>query len=578
MLFILNIILISFLLNNFLLILFKQKITTFNCGIWAFHGHPKYFNKDKFNILGMFNESRGGDACGVASDKYHKTFSDAFYRNYFDAIPNFIDLPISNYYLGHTRATSANNLISKYKNEYSQPFKLLNSASVGVHNGTLYNNDELLSKYDVPKHFKLGKETFSPNDSQILLYTLLYLKDTSILTEYEGAAATIWFDDITKTLNFFHGKSLAIGNKLEEERPLFILKSKKNAFIWLSSIKESLEALCILDSVIEEVPHNILFTYKDGIEINQVLIDRNNCKQTKTYVSSYVNNYHRRQNFGNSYNNFHLGSYCDDWINEQYNIEFEFPSNKVEKNTSFTLNPVSKVPVKNINNNDKVNKILFIYGQYKINNNEAHGRYLLNSIGEIYNRKVHKKIKSSFSNYYFYAGYMLTNSTDYEKLKLYIKEFKENNSIEKLDDFEIRNLEIQILTFIALYSRIPVNIHGDSSSKRWVTYSKDNETVENANLEIIPEFSPMKYIFKNGAIAEISIVTKEESEKNKNELKKLDPKIINEIENMLYDVADQTDKALDFIKKQDLTDEIIINYLEILAKITEVLDTDIKTE
>ena len=47
---------------------------------------------------------------------------------------------------------------------------------------------------------------------------------------------------------------------------------------------------------------------------------------------------------------------------------------------------------------------------------------------------------------------------------------------------------------------------------------------------------------------------------------------------MLYDVSDQTDKALDFIKKQDPTDEIIINYLEILTKITEVLDTDIKTE
>ena len=57
MLFILNIILISFLLNNFLLILFKQKITTFNCGIWAFHGHPKYFNKEKVSLtqISIFN-------------------------------------------------------------------------------------------------------------------------------------------------------------------------------------------------------------------------------------------------------------------------------------------------------------------------------------------------------------------------------------------------------------------------------------------------------------------------------------------------------------------------------------------
>ena len=33
------------------------------CGIWAYSG--KNFNKYKFNILGIFNDSRGGDSCGL---------------------------------------------------------------------------------------------------------------------------------------------------------------------------------------------------------------------------------------------------------------------------------------------------------------------------------------------------------------------------------------------------------------------------------------------------------------------------------------------------------------------------------
>ena len=33
------------------------------CGIAAYNGNN--FNKDKFNILGVFNDSRGGDSCGV---------------------------------------------------------------------------------------------------------------------------------------------------------------------------------------------------------------------------------------------------------------------------------------------------------------------------------------------------------------------------------------------------------------------------------------------------------------------------------------------------------------------------------
>ena len=39
------------------------------CGIFAWAGeNVKHFNKAKFDILGIFNDSRGGDSCGVSTD------------------------------------------------------------------------------------------------------------------------------------------------------------------------------------------------------------------------------------------------------------------------------------------------------------------------------------------------------------------------------------------------------------------------------------------------------------------------------------------------------------------------------
>lgn len=39
------------------------------CGIFGYAGkNPKTFNKAKFDILGLYNNSRGGDSCGVTTD------------------------------------------------------------------------------------------------------------------------------------------------------------------------------------------------------------------------------------------------------------------------------------------------------------------------------------------------------------------------------------------------------------------------------------------------------------------------------------------------------------------------------
>ena len=50
---------------------FKIPITTLNCGLYGFSGKSKLNKQDmrlalaKFKILGLYNETRGKDSCGV---------------------------------------------------------------------------------------------------------------------------------------------------------------------------------------------------------------------------------------------------------------------------------------------------------------------------------------------------------------------------------------------------------------------------------------------------------------------------------------------------------------------------------
>ena len=53
-----------------LIISFFSKRDTLNCGLWAWSGsNVSLFNIDKFNILGFFNDDRGGDSSGRFMDR-----------------------------------------------------------------------------------------------------------------------------------------------------------------------------------------------------------------------------------------------------------------------------------------------------------------------------------------------------------------------------------------------------------------------------------------------------------------------------------------------------------------------------
>ena len=106
-----NITLILLLLHYIGLHIFKPKLDTLNCGIGGYIGNN--FNKYKFNILGLYNDTRGGDSCGIVYEdnnnievKYGHD-KTKFYKNFVESGElKDVNLQSPNFALLHCRKAS----------------------------------------------------------------------------------------------------------------------------------------------------------------------------------------------------------------------------------------------------------------------------------------------------------------------------------------------------------------------------------------------------------------------------------------------------------------------------------------
>src|SRR4030042_2821699 len=270
-----NIILGLLILNTLGILILKPKLDTLNCGIFAWAGKdPRKFNKTKLDVLGIYNEVRGGHSCGIAKDgeisigiDKNKAYKDFLSTTGYDAPKKY---PVV---IGHTRQSTYG--AHTVANAHPFGFGMIGDGYefMGCHNGTLLNHNDLAIEFEIDINETVSgsipgvKVTRSKIDSEILLEILYKSKKYKVLSAYNGAAALV-FTNVTKpnVINCFHGKSRKrdVENlEQEEERPLFYWQESKNS-VYISSMDSSLSAIGGNEETIKEFEFNTVYEITDG--------------------------------------------------------------------------------------------------------------------------------------------------------------------------------------------------------------------------------------------------------------------------------------------------------------------------
>lgn len=266
------------------------------CGIFAYSG--KKPNIDKIKILGLYNQSRGEDACGllINSTVYHGNGPQKKFASFIEN--NELPEPTKQHtIIGHTRKSSSGGVSEQFTHPYNITNPKGKSLLVGVHNGTLTNWTALATKY--------GVDTADKNDSKTL-FTILSLSKNNIkvLEEYVGGAALLINNPVEKnslyvfkggTKTYYQTKVEAPEDeakwkeyygenfytveketyaKVKEERPLYMYRENENS-VYFSSLEDSLYAIGGNISNIFPVPLNKLLKFIDGELVEIIDINRN---------------------------------------------------------------------------------------------------------------------------------------------------------------------------------------------------------------------------------------------------------------------------------------------------------------
>lgn len=502
------------------------------CGIFGHTGkYSSSFNKDKFNILGIYNESRGKQSAGFSingeiylSSTGSHLWSE-FIQEHYDTFKQKPELIKS--VIGHTRQASKGGISELNTHPFGFDTLIIKGTPIckfiGEHNGSLYNEDDLVEEYGI-KEKKTVVNSYgntiqhSKIDSEILLEILYTSQNFEVLSKYYGGAALAWID-CTKpnTLYLFHGKSKKqkYSSTEEEERPLFVWKETKNS-LYFSSLKEGLLAIGANPNNVIELPHNIVFEITDGNydKSKQYVIDRSNVGQfynttTVNTVTTYKDPY--------SYNS-HYADFYD--LPRRHNLPIvTTPKKKPEKVLSIFT---EKYPELDSNGRVIYNKL-----RYKVNGHNITGIYTVTSEGLLYlgstniglnkfkekynhsyysfkNKEFSKDYKAGFVNIsifdeksllYIYDGILLKTSEDYEAChKLYAN---------------FSHVPYKEIAFASVYP-VAQSINSNKQGKK-VRYSSDvffTHSVTTDPYKFTGNFSPIGtksiYYFKNGILDNIT--------------------------------------------------------------------------
>lgn len=263
------------------------------CGLYGIiNSEPRKFQKDIFTVLGIANDRRGGDSCGIFIDGKveYGIGKNAYFENFFwdsDLLNNTETCQIA---LGHDRKASVGGITV----EKAHPILHKNDNGeidfAFIHNGTLHNYEDLAKKY-IP-----DIDCSKLSDSQVLAL-IIYHKGFDVLSEYNGGAAFVAVDyrsGIPKTF-MYKGASTQTeySKEILVERPLYFTFNKERLIF--SSIASYLCAM-VGDNVYE-AKDNKVYEYVNGKLYSYKDIDRSKCCQNKVYVSKYNGNWTGISNF-----------------------------------------------------------------------------------------------------------------------------------------------------------------------------------------------------------------------------------------------------------------------------------------
>lgn len=348
------------------------------CGIWGIvNTRPRKFDYTTFCTLGIANDTRGGDSCGYFIDGNYeygtKTVNKWF--QYFFVKNKFLNtVNKSTIAFGHCRKAS----VGAINEATAQPVVISNKDGkveyVLMHNGTIYNYEELAKKY-IPNIDIKGL-----TDSQVMA-NIFYYSGYESLNEYVGGAVFAIIDyryESPKVLLFKGAsKKLQYDKEASEERPLYCCIDSEKEELVFSSISSYLYALRPELNVID-INTNCIFEFKGRKLIPIKSISRDNIVREKPLTSII-----------NSFN----------WQNiDDYNY---FISLNYTNNT------------------------------YSSNCKKLHGKIILTEYGMILNESSNY---SKCREIYFWNGVALKNSVCYKFLSVLKKEYKDKNFDKKFNN------------------------------------------------------------------------------------------------------------------------------------------------
>lgn len=342
------------------------------CGIFGIITKDKRkFDYSAFCTLGIDNDSRGGDSCGICIDKKYEygTGKLKFFQDFFtqsDLLKKVVESKIA---LGHCRKASVGSISEKTAQPVIIEDKSNRVRFVMLHNGTIYNYEDLAKKY-IPDIDIKGM-----TDSQVMA-RIFYYKGYDALEEYEGGSvfAIVDYRQPEPLLLLFKGASKKYSSDAAEveERPLYTTVSDDGELIF-SSTYDFLEAIR-RNQKVYTIKANCLITFDgDDLKILKTYSRKNVC-QTKKYIAKAYNypSYNTNKNYYNQWDDYYSGgcyggnlglsSYntgqylsCDKLTNT-YNIEGKLANGKLK------LNKYGRIITEDSKESVKTEEIWFIHG------------------------------------------------------------------------------------------------------------------------------------------------------------------------------------------------------------------------